>query len=157
MKEQTCCFSGHRILPEPLKMHISNILAVRILNLIDRGITTFICGGALGFDTLAALTVLKVRIFYPQIRLILALPSPEQPFGWHKKDIKLYQNILNQANEIVYMAQEYHGGCMHMRNQYMVNHSAYCICYMLKNTGGTAYTVQYAQKQHLHIYNIATE
>lgn len=37
----------------------------------------------------------------------------------------------------------------------MVDNSGHCICYLLKNTGGTAYTVGYAQEQGLQITNIA--
>ena len=72
MNEQTCCFSGHRHLPKQQILHIHNLLVKRILKLIHIGVNTFICGGALGFDTLAALAVLKIRSIYPHIQLILA-------------------------------------------------------------------------------------
>ena len=74
MNEQTCCFSGHRHLPKKDILHIHNLLVKHILKLIHIGVNTFICGGALGFDTLAALAVLKIRSIYPHIQLILALP-----------------------------------------------------------------------------------
>ena len=157
MNEQACCFSGHRKLPQKQQLHISNLLVKHILKLIHIGVTTFICGGALGFDTLAAQTVLKTRAIYPHIRLVLALPSPNQTCGWKEEDIAVYQAIFNQADQVVYMSQEHHGGCMHMRNHYMVDNSLYCICYLTSQTGGTAYTLQYAQKKNRHIYNIAQE
>ena len=72
-------------------------------------------------------------------------------------DIAVYQSILKQANQIIYMSQEHHSGCMHMRNHYMVDNSLYCICYLANQTGGTAYTVQYAKKKNRHIFNIANE
>lgn len=65
MNEQTCCFSGHRHLPKQETLHIHNLLVKHILKLIHIGVNTFICGGALGFDTLAALAVLKIRSIYP--------------------------------------------------------------------------------------------
>ena len=64
MNEQTCCFSGHRHLPKQETLHIHNLLVKHILKLIHIGVNTFICGGALGFDTLAALAVLKIRSIY---------------------------------------------------------------------------------------------
>ena len=157
MNEQTCCFSGHRHLPKQQILHIHNLLVKHILKLIHIGVNTFICGGALGFDTLAALAVLKIRSIYPHIQLILALPSPQQTSGWSTNDIAVYQSILKQANQIIYMSQEHHSGCMHMRNHYMVDNSLYCICYLVNQTGGTAYTVQYAKKKNRHIFNIANE
>ena len=143
MNEQTCCFSGHRHLPKQETLHIHNLLVKHILKL--------------GFDTLAALAVLKIRSIYPHIQLILALPSPQQTNGWSSNDIAVYQSILKQANQIIYMSQEHHSGCMHMRNHYMVDNSLYCICYLANQTGGTAYTVQYAKKKNRHIFNIANE
>ena len=89
--------------------------------------------------------------------MILALPSPQQTNGWSSNDIAVYQSILKQANQIIYMSQEHHSGCMHMRNHYMVDNSLYCICYLANQTGGTAYTVQYAKKKNRHIFNIANE
>lgn len=157
MNEQTCCFSGHRHLPKKQTLHIHNLLVKHILKLIHIGVNTFICGGALGFDTLAALAVLKIRSIYPHIQLILALPSPQQTNGWGANDIAVYQTILKQANQIIYMSREHHGGCMHLRNHYMVDNSMYCICYLINKTGGTAYTVQYAQKKNRYIFNIANE
>ena len=100
MNEQTCCFSGHRHLPKQETLHIHNLLVKHILKLIHIGVNTFICGGALGFDTLAALAVLKIRSIYPHIQLILALPSPQQTNGWSSNDIAVYQSILKQANQI---------------------------------------------------------
>lgn len=144
-------------MPKQQILHIHNLLVKRILKLIHIGVNTFICGGALGFDTLAALAVLKIRSIYPHIQLILALPSPQQTNGWDSNDIEVYQTILKQANQIIYMSQEHHSGCMHMRNHYMVDNSLYCICYLVNQTGGTAYTVQYAKKKNRHIFNIANE
>ena len=46
-------------------------------------------------------------------------------------------------------------GCMHVRNRHLVDFSSYCICYQTKETGGTAYTVNYAKENGLIIYNVA--
>ena len=157
MEHKTCCFSGHRKLPIDQALHINNLLVNQIFRLIDKGVNNFICGGALGFDTIAAQTVIKARAIYPNIQLIMALPSPEQTKGWRINDIDNYHHILKQANHIVYTSTEHHAGCMHIRNHYMVNHSQYCICYMMQATGGTVHTVNYARKKGLSIINIADE
>ncbi len=113
--------------------------------------------GALGFDTLAALAVLKIRSIYPHIQLILALPSPQQTNGWSSNDIAVYQSILKQANQIIYMSQEHHSGCMHMRNHYMVDNSLYCICYLAKSNRWHCLHCAIRKKEKQTHFNIANE
>lgn len=47
----------------------------------------------------------------------------------------------------MYTSQEYHRGCLFQRNRYLVDHSAYCVCYLLQERTGTSYTAQYAREQ----------
>lgn len=37
----------------------------------------------------------------------------------------------------------------------MVDHSGVCVCYLTRDSGGTAYTINYAKKQGLNVFNIA--
>lgn len=46
---------------------------------------------------------------------------------------------------------------MFKRNRHLVDNSSVCICYQTKETGGTAYTVEYARKHGLRIINLAEE
>ncbi len=62
---------------------------------------------------------------------------------------------MEQANKVVYISQKYTPDCMLRRNRHLVDYSSVCICYLNKTTGGTAYTVKYAQKCGLQIINIA--
>lgn len=126
-----------------------------VVNLIENGYLFFGAGGALGFDTLAAFTVLKLKERYPNIRLILVLPCRSQTKGWLNEDIRIYENIKEQADKVVYTSEEYTKGCMHKRNRHLVENSSACIAYMIKNNGGTAYTVDYARKNGLTVFNIA--
>ena len=112
-------------------------------------------GGALGFDTLAALTVLKLKTDFPQVQLFLALPCLEQTRGWPDADVKTYNLIRQQADEVVYVSDQYYRGCMHKRNRHLVDNSEVCICYMTAAKGGTAYTVDYARQKGLHVINLA--
>ena len=125
-------------------------------NLIKDGIIYFGAGGALGFDTLASEVVLEKKSVYPQIKLILVLPCPDQTKGWSYADIDKYNYILSRADKIVYTSEKFYKGCMHRRNRHLVNNSSCCICYLENDTGGTAYTVGYANKNGLKIYNIAS-
>ena len=59
MHESSCSFTGHRRIPQDDFLNLQKRLQKIIKQLIKQGITTFYCGGALGFDTLAAQAVLK--------------------------------------------------------------------------------------------------
>lgn len=149
-----CCFTGHRQLPESEHAIIQGALYNAVISLIDRGVKTYCTGGALGFDTLAALTILHLRQYASNIRLHLILPCPDQAKWWNEKDAALYHRILSAADRTEYLAQTYYLGCMQMRNRRLVEQSGWCICYQRKPTGGTAYTVRYAEKQGLRIIRL---
>ena len=151
MREKTCCFTGHRDIPARVLPLLSAELEQAVLGLISEGVRFFGAGGALGFDTLAAETVLRLRERYQQIRLILVLPCRDQTRGWKPRDIARYEAILAQADKVVYTAETYSPGCMHRRNRHLVDNSSVCVAYCTRNTGGTAYTVDYAQRQGLRI------
>ena len=129
-------------------------LKTTLVHLIEDGYLYFGAGGALGFDTLAAQTVLSLRAEYPQIKLILVLPCLLQTRGWSACDIEIYEDIKSKADKVVYTSQEYTRGCMHKRNRHLVNNSSVCVCYWTESTGGTAYTVDYAQTKNLTVINL---
>ncbi|MBQ3573755.1 MAG: DUF1273 family protein [Clostridia bacterium] len=152
-RENCCCFTGHRYIANAhMEKLISNLPDI-IKELAESGVTDFIAGGALGFDTLAAMLVIRERESNPDIRLILALPCKNQTSGWHKKDVAIYNEILSLADEVIYVSEEYTNGCMLKRNRFMVDSSAHCVFYMSAPRGGTAYTVKYALENELEMHN----
>lgn len=146
MRDRTCCFTGHRNLPIQGREELAAKLEHTIIGLIDRGIQFYGTGGARGFDTLAAQTVLKLKERYPHIKLILILPCLTQTKNWPIADVEEYERIKALADKVVYTSQEYTKGCMHKRNRHLVNHSSVCVCYLANGNSGTAYTVNYARK-----------
>lgn len=150
----TVCFTGHRIIPqdhyETLKTQLTNLLE----NLINQDYCFFGCGGALGFDTLAALTVLKLQEKYPHIKLILVLPCHDQFKGWLEKDVMIFKDTLKRANKVVYVEKNYTPECMFKRNRHLIDNSSLCISYLTKKTGGTAYTVNYAKENGVTVINL---
>ena len=155
MKDVTCCFTGHRKIPVEQYQLLFNKTEKAVERFIVDGYLNFCVGGALGFDTLAALVVLMLKKKYPDIRLILILPCLSQTRGWKIEDIEIYENIKNQADEIVYTSEEYTRGCMHKRNRALVDKSSACIAYLTESKGGSAYTADYAAKHGLTVYNVA--
>jgi len=157
IKEQTACFTGHREIPLLQLLPLKKKLRRTIISSIEEGYRFFGAGGALGFDTLAANTVLDLKKNYPDIKLILVLPCLNQTRGWKEKDIETYENIKSQADKVVYTSEQYFRGCMQKRNRHLVDNSALCISYLTSETGGTAYTVKYARSQGLKILNLAED
>ena len=156
-REQACCFTGHRKIPPSHRLWLQCRLQEAIASLADRGVDTFLAGGALGFDTLAAQEVLRLKAAeLPQLRLVLVLPCLGQEARWRPEDARLYYQLLDQADEVIYTADVYSKWCMFQRNRYLVNHSRYCLCYFLEGEtrGGTAYTVSYARRQGLEVENL---
>ena len=155
MKEKTACFTGHRDIPQSELKQISKALKKAICEAYENGYRCFASGGAVGFDLEAAETVLSLKRKYRDIKLILVIPCPEQTKYWSEKEIKRYEKIKAKADKTVCVSDHYFNGCMQKRNRFLVDNSSLCICYLTKNTGGTAYTVRYAQKEGLKIVNIA--
>lgn len=155
MREKTCCFTGHRHIPEKDYALIEEKLEQTIIKLYNNGIINYGAGGALGFDTLAAETVLRLRETYSELRLILVLPCKDQTRGWKAKDVDKYEKIRQRADETVYTSEIYATGCMHKRNRHLVDCSSVCVCYQTRPRGGTAYTVNYARTHGLAIFNMA--
>ena len=153
--KNTCCFTGHRDISYIEKIVLKKKLKRVIDTLINQGIVYYKAGGALGFDTMAAQAVLKAREKNPAVKLILVLPYLNQAERWNERDQEIYEEIKKQADEVIFTSQEYTKGCMFKRNRYLVDNSSCCICYLKKDTGGTAYTVNYAKSKDLKIINLA--
>jgi len=155
LKKNTCCFTGHRILPLQQANQIVKRLNTEIDNLICQGVTDFISGGALGFDQVAAYMVIRKRQQGENVRLIFALPCREQDKDWTADQQKHYRSLLSEADEVRYISEEYNDSCMKERNHHMVDNARHCICALLHSRSGTAQTIRYAQKSGLHIINVA--
>ena len=153
LKTKTCCFTGHRRIQGDLAA-LKRKLKNAIIALIEKGVIYYGCGGAIGFDTLASLSVLELKKDYPQIKLIMVLPCHGQEERWAESDRKQYFDILEQADKIVYVSEHYHSNCMFERNRRLVNYSNYCIAYLKEDSGGTAYTVNYARRKGLRVINL---
>lgn len=156
MKSKTCCFSGHRNIPADKEEEIKIKLNKELEKLINKGYCFFAVGGALGFDTMAAIEVLNLRRKYPHIKLIMVLPCKDQSKYWNKADKNIYEFIKKQSDKVVYTSQYYKDkSCILDRNRLLIDNSSVCITYKTKNTGGTSYTINYAKEKNIKIINLA--
>ena len=103
-KEEDISITGHRKIPSNEISMVSEKMRKTVVDCIENGYCYFGAGGALGFDTLAAQTVLELKKDYPQIRLILVLPCNNQTRGWSETDIYEYERIKAKADKVVYRA-----------------------------------------------------
>lgn len=149
-----CCFTGHRSIPADHLSELYHLLDSALEDLIARGVRTFRAGGAIGFDTIAALRVLSMKSRGADIRLELILPCRDQTRNWPRAAVLDYHFILDHADSVSYVTETYHPHCMLARDRALVEGSDFCIAYLTQNRGGTAYTVAYALKHHVELLNL---
>ena len=149
-----CIFTGHRELPGDTAP-LYDALLRHITALYDGGCTDFVSGGAMGFDLLAAEAVLELRPALPGLRLLMILPCYGPDRAYSPADKARYRALLEQADLVRYTAHEYYRGCMLTRDRVMAQAAHYCICYLTRSTGGTAYTVRQCALRDVPICNLA--
>ena len=153
-KINTVCFTGHRNIPREYAFMLPKALKHEIEKLINRGACTFRAGGAIGFDTVAALCVLELKEKYPHIELELILPCKDQTRGWNDLSIKTYEYILASADRTEYVSDYFTSWCMHERNRRLVRGSQVCLAYLSHSGGGAAYTFAFALENGLEVINV---
>ena len=152
-----CCFTGHRVLSESEKLDIMKKLDRLIPALAEKGCTEFNAGGALGFDTVAAIMVLRAKQKYPQMKLNMYLPYPQQAEKWNSADRRLYEKIKAESDNIFYSSSAYTPDCMNSRNRALVDNADICIAWCRQIKGGTAYTISYAMDNGKEVFNLAMD
>lgn len=153
--QNACAFTGHRPKSFPWKYNetargcvlLKEVLAAQITALADHGVVDFLSGMALGADLWSAKMVLDLKKNYPAIKLHCILPCKGQETKWATAAQEQYNAILEQANEVVYVGQEYTSACMLKRNHYLVDHASILLAvYNGVQRSGTGATVNYARK-----------
>ncbi len=144
-----CAFTGHRKIDDAPDMAL---LSDILVSLIESGVDSFYCGMARGFDMLAAEQILKLKESYPHIKLVACVSCPEQDKFFSREDRRRYIEIIDLCDEVKVVSMGYFKGAMLKRNNFMVDKCGYLIAYMRKESGGTAYTVDYARQKRRKIY-----
>ena len=157
--KKSVCFTGHRTIAEDKEKLSARLYALLERLVTEKKVTDFYTGGAVGWDALAALTVLKLRESYPEVKLHLVLPCPfeEQSAKWKEAQKTEYLHILGLADSVEQVSDRYYNGCMKARNARLVElASDYCICYWNPNNfrSGTGQTVRMAQKKGIEVINL---
>ena len=156
-KISTVCFTGHRYIDKKSAFKIPTLLKKHLRRYIEGGAYRFRVGGAMGFDTVAALCVLELSSEYPHLELELVIPCPEQTRGWSDECRRVYNYIMKRATKVECVSDRYTSHCMYDRNRRLVDESQACIAFLQRNEGGTAYTYAYALKQGIEVINLYDE
>lgn len=155
MEKIVCAFTGHRPKSFPWKYDesahdcilLKEVLAEQIEALADSGVTDFLSGMAQGTDLWCSEIVLDLKKKNPALNLHCILPCKGQESKWTASAQERYHSILAQANEVVYVGQEYSRDCMLKRNRYLVDHSSFLLAiYNGSFRSGTGATVRYARQ-----------
>ena len=157
----TACFTGHR--PKSLPwiestndaqyLLLKNKLKEKIIDAIDTGVTHFISGMAEGVDLLAAELVLDLKWDYPFISLECAIPFIGQQQRYYQNNYERYQRIIERADKVTILSNQYFKGCLFERNKYMIDNSSILIAvFNGVKTGGTFQTIALAKKKNLEIW-----
>ena len=148
-------FTGHRYIPQSKRSDLCTKLEKAIKENHTKGVQNFLCGMAVGFDLLAAETVLKVKKELPEIILTAVVPFRLQYERWSEREKLRYHSTISKADNVIVLSEHYYNGCLLRRNDYMLSHSNGVIAYYDGTPkGGTYYTIRKARQMKLSVLNL---
>lgn len=141
-RETTATFIGHK---ECYGVKSEDVRA-EITKLIEAGVTDFMSGGMGSFDWMCARTVYELKKTYPQIHNYLVIPY----LTFNISEEKYFDSIVYPEG-----FEKYHfKAAIPARNKYLVDNSAYALCYVTHSWGGAAQTYERAIKKGLTVINL---
>ena len=158
MKENTCCFFGHRKIKETEELKLKLVEIIEKL-IVDEKVDTFLFGSKSRFNSLCLELVSEIKEKYPHIKRIYV--RAEYP------DInEHYKNYLLESYEDTYYPEKIlnSGRAAYVeRNYEMIDNSHYCIVYYDEpnaptiRKSGTKTALDYAIKKGKQIIVLPTK
>ena len=153
---KTCCFIGYETVPEKQFETVYKACIKSAEEMIQRGVTQFLCRNGGGFDAIAACAVIYLRERYHGIRLFACLPSEDHLQYLSAKDKMIALFMQDCADDL----QTYLTGAFPKNLQdcypFMIDDSDYCICYKPSSFDRLGNIDDYMQERILTV-NIAEE
>lgn len=149
-----CSFTGHRLIEYRHEKKLSDLLDRAIAYAYEEGCRNFYTGGAIGFDTMAARKLIGFRISHRDVKIIVAVPCKDQDARWTDAQKDNYAFILSNADEIVFVSEEYTKDCMRKRNEYLADVCDVLIAYSGRSSSGSAQTIRMAESRGKTVYNL---
>lgn len=141
-RETTATFIRHK---ECYGINSEDVRA-EIIKLIEAGVTEFMSGGMGSFDWMCARIIYDLKKAYPQINNYLVIPY----LTFTIAEEKYFDSIVYPEG-----FEKYHfKAAIPARNKYLVDNSAYALCYVTHGWGGAAQTYARAVKKGLTVINL---
>lgn len=163
-KTYSCCFTGYRPHKypfsfdgvDPAYLEMENALTETVFSLPKEGFCTFYTGAAMGFDLMAAETVLLCRKALGKgiVKLVCVVPFLGQENSYTPEWKARYDRVLAAADEVITLSEVYTRDCYQKRNRYMVDRSDLVLTWFDGQSGGTKNTLSYAKRQGRRILNL---
>ena len=142
-KSKTCCFFGHREVTHNIRDKLTSIIEKLIT---ENGVTEFYVGHQEQFDTMVYSILKELGEKYPQIRytVVLAYLPDERIKELYGEDT-IFPDSLETVPKKFAISK---------RNDWMIQHSNFAVCYVYKITGGAAKFREKAGKRGLQIIDV---
>ena len=155
MKAKSCCFTGHRKLPDGQRVAIMERTETAVKKLLSGGINRFLLGGAIGYDAEVAKLLFRLKNECCGFKVVLIYPFDGYTDRWNDAQKAEYAKLLPQYDKVIKASERSGREAYLLRNRILVDSSAVCIAYCHKQRSGTAYTVRYAKAQGMAVTNTA--
>ncbi len=155
MKNNTCCFFGHRKIKETEELK-SKLIEINEKLIVENSVDTFLFGSKSQFNSLCQEIVTELKEKYPHIKRVYV--RAEYP---HISEH--YKNYLLESYEDTYYPEKImnSGKAAYVeRNYEMIDNSHYCIVYYdepnvsYTRKSGTKIALDYAIKKHKNIIKV---
>lgn len=155
-RAKRCCFTGHRpqFITRPIddvKVDLENAIMVAIKD----GYRIFITGMSCGVDIWAGSIVGRLKLRFPEIKLIAAVPFKGCEESWPPEWQEQFHRLLKKTDYVKVICPEYREDAYQLRNQWMVDHSSRVIAVYNGHASGTRNTIIYARKNKIFVKYLA--
>ena len=162
-RPSSCAFTGHRPakLPWGYREEDPRCLALKrrirdaVESAYEEGYCHFLCGMAQGCDLYFCEAVLALRERYPEVTVEAAIPCPTQADAWPEAERDRYRELVARCDMETMVSDTYSSTCMQRRDRYMVDHAMLLIAAFDGTAGGTRYTVEYALRRGIEIFDVS--
>ena len=143
MEIRTACFFGHRDVTHDIRAKLQFIIEQLIT---EEQIYNFYVGHQGQFDSMVRSVLKELKVKYPHIRYTVVLAyMPDEHIKEVYGEDTLYPDGLETVPRRFAISK---------RNDWMIQHSGYAVCYVHKITGGAAKFREKAEKKGLQIIDV---
>ena len=143
MEIRTACFFGHRDVTHDIRTKLQSIIEQLIT---EEQINSFYVGHQGQFDSMVRSVLKELKVKYPHIRYTVVLAyMPDEHIKEVYGEDTLYPDGLETVPRRFAISK---------RNDWMIQHSGYAVCYVHKITGGAAKFREKAEKKSLKVIDV---